>query len=110
MDRDGFPTLRRLGVDHFVLSAATRFQVDADVLVVDDAAFACDAKAFTDRIERGDALLTVQNVLHRVPGWRLRKLEVAEFPKMTEPITRLPEDEGAYRETLQDAVDQLRGL
>ncbi len=110
VDGDDFATGRRFGEDDFFFGARECFQVDADVFVVDDAFFAGDAEAFADGVEGGDALLSVQDVLHGVAGRRLRKLEIAQLAIVAEAVAGLPQDEGADGKTLQDAVDELGGL
>ncbi len=106
----GAGVLGRIGEDALLVGVGLRIDVHADILVVDDLPVAGDSESVADRVEAGDALLPVKDVLHGVTSGGLGKLNVAYIPEGGQLLAGLPDDEGAEREPLDDAVDELRGL
>lgn len=110
MHGDGLGAFGRLWQHGILFANRVGGEVDANILVVDLLAIAGNAEALADGIERGDALLAVEHILDGIARGRLWEGDIADVPVMPHTVTGFPKDECADRVTLDDAVEQLRGL
>lgn len=106
----GAGVLGRIGEDALFVGVGLRVDVDADVLVVDDLSIPGNPEAVADGVEAGDALLSIQDVLHGVSSGEFGKLDVADIPEGGELLAGLPDDEGTEWKLFDDAVNELGGL
>lgn len=99
------------GEHHRGLGVAVGVQVDADLReVVGPPVGAVEREPLDRGVEAGQTLLSVEHLLGVVALGGGREFDAPDVAHRAELLPCFPEDEGADRVSLQDAVDQLGGL